>query len=302
MSIVTAVIPCYNAEAYLQTALDSVKAQTMPVEEILVIDDGSADGSAAIARASGARVLTTGGQFGPGTARNIGLREARTPYLAFLDADDQWLPHHIETLFTLLRASPEAGAAFGWIQYFGPDGDIATHHRVGADEAGTLAGLMLHNSITQSAAIAQRAAILAVGGYREGMRYAEDYDLWLRMAERYTLIPCPIVTCRYRVHPAQATMALPRMTRGSWDARMAACERLRKRGALTSEHARVLREALEDDVRHAWAMADRESLEHLLELTDRIEGGETLEPAIRSRMRWLPFRRITIAVKRLTDR
>src|SRR6266540_47543 len=112
MSIVTAVIPCYNAAAFLAEAIESVKAQSVLIAQILVIDDGSQDDSPRIAREAGARVLSTGGPVGAATARNLGAREARTPYLAFLDADDCWLPAHCETLLALFRAHPEAAVTY----------------------------------------------------------------------------------------------------------------------------------------------------------------------------------------------
>src|SRR6185369_10297801 len=113
MSIVTAVIPCYNAGGYLAEAIASIKAQTVPVAEILVVDDGSQDNSAFTAEAAGARVLSTAGRKGAGAARNLGAKAAKTPFVGFLDADDLWLPRHCELLLARLNADPAAAVAFG---------------------------------------------------------------------------------------------------------------------------------------------------------------------------------------------
>lgn len=299
MSIVTAIIPCYNAATYLGQAIESVKAQTMPVAEILVIDDGSGDNSVAIAQAAGARVLFTGGQRGAATGRNLGAREARTPYLAFLDADDCWLPTHCETLVGLLQASPAAAVAFGRIQQFGAGGDIPTLRRHGIRNEGTLPELLLDNPIPQSAAVVERSKFLDAGGYREDLRYAEDYDLWLRLAEQFPIVASDAVTCRYRVHGEQLSLKLPAMIRWGWEVRFACRTRLQARDGFTAEHERKLGEALADDLRSAWVQADRESLDLLLGLAGRIEDGAELQAAIRTRIRLLPLRRLVLAVRTL---
>jgi glycosyltransferase involved in cell wall biosynthesis len=299
MSIVTAVIPCYNAAAYLADAINSVKAQTVPVAEILVIDDGSKDGSAGIAREAGARVLSTGGQVGAATARNIGTRESRTPYLAFLDADDLWLPPHCETLLGMLQGRSDAAVAFGRIQKFGPAGDIPPARRRGVerpDDAG-LPALLFDNPIAQSAAIVERSKLLEAGGYREDLRYAEDYDLWLRLAERHAMLGANVVTCRYRVHTEQISHALPAMIRCGWEARLTCRARLEERGEFGAAHRRRLLEALAEDVRSAWMLGDRESLELLLALAGRIEGASRLRGSIRARTYLLPLRRLALALK-----
>lgn len=297
MSIVTAVIPCYNAAAFLADALESVHAQTLPVAETLVVDDGSTDDSVAIAERFGARVLSTGGQRGPSTARNLGARAAETPYVAFLDADDCWLPRHCETLIPLLQASPDAAAAFGRIQQFGPGGDIPTPRRTAILKEGALPELLLDNTIPQSAAIVDRAKFFQAGGYRDEMRHAEDYDLWLRLAEQHSIVASDDVTCRYRVHPGQATAAVSLMHQSAWEARMASRARLQARGRFDSDHSRMLSLALQDDLRRAWAWGDRPTLALLLPFARQLEGGHALERTIRARMRTLPLRRLFLAVK-----
>ena len=98
---VAAIIPCYNGAEFLAEAIKSVQSQTRPVDEILVVDDGSTDESAAIARDLGAEVLSLGMNLGAGPARNHGLRHVRSDLVAWLDADDYWLDHHVATLVPL---------------------------------------------------------------------------------------------------------------------------------------------------------------------------------------------------------
>src|ERR1041384_3174986 len=143
MSIVTAVIPCYNAGEFLAEAIASVKAQTVPVAQILVVDDGSQDNSVQIAQVAGARVLSTEGRRRAGAARNLGAKEAKTPFIGFLDADDLWLPQHCELLLARLTAEPEAAVAFGRVQQFDDGGDIATPSPRRAPDEGSLLNLLV---------------------------------------------------------------------------------------------------------------------------------------------------------------
>lgn len=102
---VTVVIPAYNAAAYLADALDSVRLQTAPAQEIIVVDDGSADDTAAIAHRFGARVIS-GPNGGLAHARNVGIRASVTPWIAFLDADDMWRGERLERQWRALAAAP----------------------------------------------------------------------------------------------------------------------------------------------------------------------------------------------------
>ncbi len=101
MISVSVIIPAYNAGAYLQRCLDSVYAQTAPASEIIVIDDGSTDNTAGILQSQGSaiRVISQKNQ-GRSAARNAGIKAAQSDYIAFLDADDEYLPGHLEQLIT----------------------------------------------------------------------------------------------------------------------------------------------------------------------------------------------------------
>ena len=295
-------IPCYNAAPFLADALESILAQTLPVAEILVVDDGSTDDSVAIAKRSGARVLSTGGQSGPSTARNLGARAAGTPYVAFLDADDAWLPVHCETVLGLLRASPGAAVAFGRIRQLSAEGDLPIRRRSPILKEAALPELLLDNPIPQSAVLVDRALFLASGGYREDMRHAEDYELWLRLVEQHAIAASDEVTCRYRMHPDQATTAVPLMLRNAWEARLASRARLRARGGFDADHSRMLSLAFQEDLSRAWTRGDAQTLALLLPLAAQLEEGPALERRVRARLRAIPLRRLLLAVKSASRR
>ena len=120
MLTISVVIPCYNAEAFIGEALASVAAQVRRPLEVLVVDDASTDGSAAVVRSfERVRLIEQPTKSGHVHARNRALAEARGDVVAFLDADDVWLPHHLETVVAMLEAHPEAAVAFAAVEHFG---------------------------------------------------------------------------------------------------------------------------------------------------------------------------------------
>jgi glycosyltransferase involved in cell wall biosynthesis len=188
MTSVSVVIPSYNAATYLPQALASIRTQLRAPDEIVVVDDGSTDDSPELARRAGARVLRTPTNGGPAAARNLGIREARGDVVAFLDADDLWEPTHLAVLLQLLERHPSAVLAFSRERRIG--GWEGEHPRVLPENEAVDAfwPLLRKNFIPQMGVVARRDALSAVGGYDESMRYAEDYDLWLRLALRFPFL------------------------------------------------------------------------------------------------------------------
>ena len=110
---ISVIIPAYNRESYLAGAIESVLSQTYPAMEIIVVDDGSTDGTAKVARAYGERVhYIRQENSGAGAARNAGLARARGSLIAFLDSDDLWLERKLEAQATYLEANPGVDLVF----------------------------------------------------------------------------------------------------------------------------------------------------------------------------------------------
>lgn len=205
---VAAVIPCRNAAAYLGEAIASVRAQTAPVDELIVVDDHSTDGSAQVARAGGAITLAAPAPGGPSAARNAGWRHARSDLIAFLDADDRWLPHHIATVGGLLDAHPEAVLAFGGIELFGlTTGRYAQHLPPSDGPVDARIPAALDCIAPQMAVIVRRSALEAVGGYDETLACVQDFELFARLSRQGPFISAQPVTAEYRQHPSQLTRA-----------------------------------------------------------------------------------------------
>jgi glycosyltransferase involved in cell wall biosynthesis len=129
---VSVIIPVYNGERYLAAAIESVLAQTHPPFEVIVIDDGSGDGGGEVARGFGPSVRChRQSHRGAAAARNQGVRLATGDFLAFLDADDLWLPDKLTRQTALLTADASLEAVFGHVrQFFSPDISAATRQSV----------------------------------------------------------------------------------------------------------------------------------------------------------------------------
>ncbi len=206
---VSVVIPVWNGERYLKQAIESILAQDFTDLELVIVDDGSTDGSAEIAagfaRDPRLRILTQG-NAGVVAARNTGLRAARAELVAFLDSDDIAQPDRLSKQVAYLLAHPEVAVVGSHITYFDDNhGQLRTQefptgsmHVAKALEAG--------NPLAQPAVMLHKSMAMAVGGYRDAFKFgAEDYDLWLRLGEKHPLDNLPEALTRYRIHPESLT-------------------------------------------------------------------------------------------------
>lgn len=172
------VVPVYNGERFLRAALDSIVQQRRPpgcTLEVLVVDDGSQDGSLALAGDYGAPVrCLTGPHAGQCAARNRGARAARGRYLAFLDADDRWLPGKLARQLQLLEQDPSLDAVFAHVRQFlsgRPGATLPSGHDIlPGHHPGTL--------------MIRRATFLRLGGFAEDLRAGEFIDWYLRAREQ----------------------------------------------------------------------------------------------------------------------
>ena len=197
---VAVVIPTYNHARFLDDAIASVLAQTSPVNEIIVVDDGSTDHPERVTDRHQAVRLIRQQQSGLAAARNTGWRAAQSEFVVFLDADDRLKPDAIGTNAARLLANPDAAFSYG--AYVNVH---MTVNRTGgrlfraADDG--YADFIRGNPIGMHATVMYRRTVLAaVGGFTDGLPACEDYDLYLRIARGHPIVHGDEILAEYRHH------------------------------------------------------------------------------------------------------
>lgn len=222
-NMISVIMPAFNAEAYLREAVASVLAQTYPNVELVLVEDGSSDGTmetcAALASAHPERIrLLHQANQGPYRARNVGISVARGEYIAFLDADDWWMPDCLSRLHEALRDSPAVLAYCGW-QNVGLKGPRAQPYVPPDYESEDKAARFLRAAAPWPihVALVRREVLDEVGGFDLDLPTCMDYDLWLRIAVGRPIRLVPEVLAFYRHHQSgQITSKQWRQARNSW--------------------------------------------------------------------------------------
>jgi glycosyltransferase involved in cell wall biosynthesis len=195
MSAVSIVIPTYNRGPVLGRAIDSALAQTVDDVEVIVVDDGSTDETAAVIDARDDERLVfvvSEGNRGANAARNLGIDRATGEYVSFLDSDDELAPTHVERVLETFASSPDqvGGVYTSYRKLEG--GDV--YDTIRAQERVTLGDLARANPVGSFSAITFRAAVFEeVGPLDEELPAVQDYEFCLRVLERYEIRGVPEV-------------------------------------------------------------------------------------------------------------
>ncbi len=210
---VSVVIPTYNRAHYLPEAVASVMAQTAPVDEIIIVDDGSTDDTEAVVRRlDGPIRYYWKPNGGAASARNAGIRMARGKYVALLDTDDRWLPHKNARMVALLDASPEVVLVHGAATLIGADGRPTGVVWSKPDYTGWVRKkLLFANGVNASSVVVRKRILETVGGYDETFPLLENWELWLRVSRygEFAYVDEPVV--QYRVHQGNSIRNLERV-------------------------------------------------------------------------------------------
>lgn len=216
--LVTTIIPVYNRPALLLEAVDSVFAQTYRPIEIIIVDDGSTDETAAVAdklaeeHVEIVRVLHIA-NGGPGLAREAGRLAARGHYIQHLDSDDVLLPHKFEMQVAALETSPECGAAYGWTRFRHHDGRVEQRPwKRSGERIETMFPSMLTMRWWDTPNPLYRASLIAAAGPWTDLRIEEDWEYDCRLAaDGVRLAWCEEWVCEVREHtPVRLTKELTR--------------------------------------------------------------------------------------------
>jgi glycosyltransferase involved in cell wall biosynthesis len=173
---ISVVIPAYNAAPFLPRCLQSVFAQTLQPLEVIVVDDGSTDNTAALATELGAKVIMRQ-NGGISAARNTGIQNASCEWIALLDADDLWEPDKLERQAQHIR--PETVLIYTGIRIFDDNG--FRREKLAIAPSAATKTLRYRNPITPSSALVKRQVVIDIGGFLEDITGCEDWEMWVRL-------------------------------------------------------------------------------------------------------------------------
>ncbi|WCT74940.1 glycosyltransferase family A protein [Sphingomonas naphthae] len=200
---VSVIVPCHNYARYLPQALDSILGQSRPPAEVIVIDDGSSDGSADIARAFGSRVVVRSqAQQGIAATRNAGLDMAGQGLIAFLDADDLWTPDSLALRLAALEAQPALSCIFGQTEHFmSPEVDEATRARLACPRGAAVARFV-------GAMLVRRDVFDRIGRFDTAFLVSEMMDWSGRLDDSDVAVgQVEALVMRRRVHGDNSTLS-----------------------------------------------------------------------------------------------
>jgi glycosyltransferase involved in cell wall biosynthesis len=209
------IIPAYNQAKYLEDALQSVFAQTFTHYEIVVVNDGSTDGTAAVAARYADRIRYFFQENrGLAGARNTGIHQAQGELVALLDSDDIWLPDYLQTMVTLATAYPQTAVFFSAARCMDAAGQelrqiIGYQH---TKPSALYNSMLRSNFIIPSTVTARKCVLREAGYFDQSLRSCEDWELWLRLISAgHEFIGVPAVLARYRIHGSSLSRNVAKM-------------------------------------------------------------------------------------------
>ena len=269
--VVSIITPAFNAERFIEHTLESALRQTFPAFELLVVDDGSTDGTAAIAR----RYATRDPRFhvfhqpnrGIAAARNLAMRRARGRYLALLDSDDLWFPTYLAEQVAILEQRPDIGVLSANALNFGGvrDGEPLLPVYDSDIRPVSLLRLIEVEDGMSILSVFRREVPQTIGLFDEGLRRSEDYDFWLRTAfAGFNIAINPRPLGLYRRRPdslsADEALMLEAMRRPLQKIRQACLHRADVLAAVDRQLARIAERGLVARARHALVTNDMPGL------------------------------------------
>lgn len=218
---VSIITPAYNAESYLREAVESVLAQSFSDFELLIVDDGSTDGTLQLARTLGAadprvRVFPSSCNQGQPTARNEALHQARGRFFALLDSDDAWEPNYLAEQLSVFRQSDDVAVVTANATNVGGVLDGKTFWPVTSGTSRlTLLDIIEHEDSVCIMSVFRREVFETIGGFDPKRRGNEDYHFWLRAARAgFVIVRNAKPLGRYRRRPDSESANERRMLRG----------------------------------------------------------------------------------------
>ena len=215
--LVSVILPAFNARAYIAQAVASVLEQDYAHLELLVVDDGSTDGTADHPALQDPRIrVLRQHNAGPASARNLGLAQAKGVLIAFIDADDLWLPGKLRLQVAYLQAHPDISIVFGGFQRWEATADghfvvpnvappASAQHTLAQPSGWIYTDLLLDSVVHIITALVRKSVFDTVGVFNTQLPTGEDYDFWLRSSRQFKMDQLAQTLACYRIHPASLT-------------------------------------------------------------------------------------------------
>lgn len=210
---ISVIIPAYNCEKTIKLTIESVLNQTFTDFELIVINDGSQDSTLDIvSQIQDSRIKVFSFEnAGGNVSRNRGLHRAVGNFVSFLDADDIWTSDKLASQLQALQDNPEAKVAYSWTDYIDENGEFlvtGTHTNINGD---IYEKLLVNNFLENgSNPLIYKKALIELNGFDESLPAAQDWDMWLRLADKFNFVCVPSVQILYRVSAKSLSSHLAR--------------------------------------------------------------------------------------------
>jgi glycosyltransferase involved in cell wall biosynthesis len=214
MSSASIILPAYNAEDSIGATIASVLNQRYEDFELLVIDDGSTDGTIDVVKEfRDPRIQTfLGDHAGPAAARNRGLEMAGREFVAFIDADDLWTPDKLALQIMRLEECPDAGAVYSWTVFIDENAQVLFAQAPVSYQGNVLPQMLVSCFVgSGSNILARRASLSAVGHFDPLLKCTDDWDYLLRLAGRYPFVLVPKFQVCYRIRATSVSTDIERI-------------------------------------------------------------------------------------------
>jgi glycosyltransferase involved in cell wall biosynthesis len=287
---VDVIVPCYNVEHCVRRALDSVLRQTHQDFSIYAVNDGCTDNTVQVLETYATRcIVISQVHAGPAAARNRAIRESVSPFVAFIDADDEWLPDKLERQLALLRRNESLGMVCSHC-LISEAGSKEDRHMV-ADNVphnGRLFKHLVRNCfVFTPSVVVRRRCLQEIGLFHEALPVSEDFNLWLRIAARWDIAIVPAVCAIVNKRPGNLSLTI------------SSEERLRS-GVAALEHVRSSCSTLSPVEQHALRLALAERIyfygSHLLSTGAQNASRQHLSSALKLQStHWRALAKLTLS-------
>jgi glycosyltransferase involved in cell wall biosynthesis len=270
--LVSIIIPCFNAEEFISDAINSALQQTYPAVEVIVIDDGSTDGSLDVIRSFGDSTRwETGPNRGGNAARNRGIELARGYYIQFLDADDLLETSKLEKQIARIKNKENTSVYCNYARQCFKTGIPLGVNRLKNDNSDALLFVLMNQTLSIAAPVHVKTTLEAVGGFREELKCGQEYDLHLRLAMNGIVFEHfdEVLYC-VRQRKESVSSDLHKVICGHEPIYSYLIDTLTQKNALDERKKKAISHCVANDARILYRLGDQKKADYYLDIADRL--------------------------------